>query len=308
MSKQVAILLCTYQGQQYLAEQLDSYSRQSYAHWDLWVSDDGSKDGTRPILQSYNEKWGDAHRVAVFDGPKRGFAANFLSLLCQPTIEGDYFSFSDQDDIWDPEKIERAVQWLDTVPADTPALYCSRTRLVDENDTEIGLSPLFQRPPHFKNALVQNIAGGNTMVFNQAARALLLKAGPTVDVVAHDWWVYQVISACGGTLHYDARPALRYRQHGGNLIGSNNGLSARLRRVSMLFEGHLKDWNERNIRALGSLQSDMSNEARDTFVRFGEARRGSALGRVNGVRSSGVYRQTALGNIGLLAAALFNKI
>lgn len=308
MSKQVAILLCTYQGQQYLAEQLDSYASQSYTHWDLWVSDDGSKDQTRSILQTYKEKWRGEHQIAVFDGPKKGFAANFLSLLCQESIQGDYFSFSDQDDIWRPEKIECAVQWLDKVPTEVPALYCSRTQLVDENNMDIGCSPLFQRPPHFKNALVQNIAGGNTMVFNRAARALLLQAGPHVDVVAHDWWVYQVISACGGMVHYDSRPALRYRQHGGNLIGSNNGIGARIRRVSMLFEGQLKNWNEQNVHALGLLQFDMSEEARSVFVRFRDARGRSAFNRVLGIWRSGVYRQTTLGNIGLLAAALFNKI
>ncbi|CUJ56174.1 glycosyltransferase family 2 protein [Achromobacter xylosoxidans] len=308
MSKQVAILLCTYQGQQYLAEQLDSYAGQSYAHWDLWVSDDGSKDETRSILQTYEKKWRGEHQLSVFDGPKKGFAANFLSLLCQGSIQGDYFSFSDQDDIWAPKKIDRAVQWLDGVPPDIPALYCSRTQLVDEKNVDIGCSPLFQRPPHFKNALVQNIAGGNTMVFNRAARTLLLQVGPYVDVVAHDWWVYQVISACGGRVCYDSRPALRYRQHGGNLIGSNNGIGARLKRASMLFEGQLKNWNERNIRALGLLESNMSEEARSVFAQFKDARSRSAINRALGVWRSGVYRQTTLGNMGLLAAALFNKI
>ncbi|EDK72391.1 glycosyl transferase, group 2 family protein [candidate division TM7 genomosp. GTL1] len=59
--------------------------------------------------------------------------------------------------------------------------------------------------------MVQNVAGGNTMVFNNAARRLLIAAGSDVDVVAHDWWVYIVVSACGGRVHYDSRPSLRYR-------------------------------------------------------------------------------------------------
>lgn len=308
MSKKVAILLCTYQGQRYLAEQLDSYASQSHANWDLWVSDDGSKDKTHEILDTYREKWSGNHQLSVFRGPSKGFAANFLSLICNPSINADYYSLSDQDDVWEAEKIERAVQWLDTIDPGTPALYCSRTQLVDENNRDLGYSALFMKPPHFKNALVQNIAGGNTMVFNRAAHSALLKTGPLVDVIAHDWWVYQVISACGGVVHYDPRTALRYRQHGGNLIGSNNSFGARLVRIRMLFEGQLKNWNERNIHALTGLRADMSDESRQVFDQFSAARKKAAPGRAYGIWRSGVYRQTLLGNLGLLAAALFNKI
>ena len=307
MSKKVAILLCTYQGQQYLAEQLDSYAAQTYTDWDLWVSDDGSKDDTHRILESYKAAW-PQHRLTVTNGPRKGFAANFLSIACNPSITADYYSFSDQDDVWDPAKVERAVQWLNTIASDTPALYCSRTQLVDGNDQDIGCSPLFERPPGFANALVQNIAGGNTMVFNNAARELLIQAGPGVDVVAHDWWVYQVVSGCGGKVHYDPRPSLRYRQHGGNLIGANGGLGAKLVRIRMLFQGQLKGWNDRNIVALSHLRSRMSPEALGTLQRFEAARQSSTLARTVGVCRSGIYRQSFLGNLGLLAAALFNKI
>jgi len=308
VSKKVAILLCTYQGQAYLAEQLDSYAAQTHEAWDLWVSDDGSKDRTHAILDAYRDTWRGRHEVTVFQGPRKGFAANFLSLLCRPEVEADYFSYSDQDDIWQAEKIERAVQWLDTVDPAIPALYCCRTQLVDESNQDIGCSPLFQRPPGFRNALVQNIAGGNTMVFNQAARRLMLAIGPAADVVAHDWLTYQAVCAGGGVVHYDPRPSLRYRQHGGNLIGSNSGLSARLTRVRMLLQGQLKDWNERNIRALAAIRSRMPEEARSVFDRFRQAREQSLPARVWGTLHSGVYRQTVPGNIGLLVAAIFNKI
>jgi glycosyltransferase involved in cell wall biosynthesis len=307
VSKKVAILLCTYQGQQYLTEQLDSYAAQTYTDWELWVSDDGSKDDTHRILESYKTAW-PQHRLTVTYGPRKGFAANFLSIACNPSISADYYSFSDQDDVWDSVKLERAVQWLDTVAPDRPALYCARTQLVDCNDEDIGCSPLFKRPPGFNNALVQNIAGGNTMVFNNAARELLIKAGPAIDVVAHDWWVYQVVSGCGGKVHYDPRPSLRYRQHGGNLIGANGGLEAKLVRIRMLFQGQLKDWNDRNIVALNSLRSWMSPDALRTLERFEAARQGSILARTVGIYRMGIYRQSFLGNLGLLAAALFNKI
>lgn len=208
----VAILLCTYHGQHYLAEQLDSFAAQSHTNWEVWASDDGSADDTHEILESYRQKWSD-DRLSIHSGPAEGFAANFIALTCKDSIEADYYAYSDQDDIWEPDKLARAVEWLKTVPEHIPALYCSRTRLVDASNSEIGDSPLFTKPPSFANALMQNIGGGNTMVFNNAARNLLREAGKTRPVITHDWWAYMVVTGCGGRIFYDEEPTLRYRQH-----------------------------------------------------------------------------------------------
>lgn len=307
MSERIAILLCTYQGEKYLASQLDSFAAQTHTDWVLAVSDDGSVDKTRAMLADYRRKWG-ASKLNVYEGPRRGFVGNFMTLTCNTQVQADYYSFSDQDDIWHADKLERALQWLRTVPSDTPALYCSRTQLVDEENQLIGLSPLFQRRPAFENALAQNIAGGNTMVFNNAARQLLLQAGPLVDVAAHDWWLYLAVTACGGQVKYDPRPSLRYRQHTSNLIGANRGLLARLTRIRMLFRGHLKDWNERNIEALTQLQDLMPPTNVTLLNEFTSARDSRLLGRIKKFRASGIYRQTALGNFGMLVAVIFNKL
>src|SRR5690606_35735006 len=153
--------------------------------------DDGSEDNTRTILEAYKKKWG-AERLSLRAGPTEGFVANFLSLTCRASIEADYYAYSDQDDIWDADKLERAVRWLETIPKDIPALYCSRTRLVDAEKNHIGFSPLFTAPPSFANALIQSVAGGNTMVFNNAAREILRQAGENVQVITHDSWPYVV--------------------------------------------------------------------------------------------------------------------
>ena len=172
-----------YFGQDYLAAQLDSIQAQSYRHWKVWAADDGSTDATPELLERYQASWG-RDRLAVRRGPQQGFVANFLALVCDDGIQADYFAYSDQDDVWAPEKLANAVAWLASVPAGIPALYCSRTRLFKGVRT-VGCSPRHRRPPSFANALVQNIAGGNTMVFNRAARRLLAHAGPDVKVVAH---------------------------------------------------------------------------------------------------------------------------
>ncbi len=303
----VAILLCTYRGQRYLAEQLDSYSTQTYGNWQVWASDDGSDDDTALILSAYQRKWSHG-RISIVSGPRKGFVANFRSLTCRGEIHADYYAYSDQDDVWESDKLERAVRWLATIPEGAPALYCARTRLVDAENKEIGMSPLFSRAPGFANALMQNIGGGNTMVFNNAAREVLRDTGEGIPVVMHDWWTYLLISGCGGRVLYDRHPSLRYRQHNGNMVGMNSTWDARMRRIHMAWQGRFRSWNECNLAALRSMQGRLTPENREILERFEDARRRRLVPRLAQLKRSGVYRQTLLGNLGFVAAAVFNKI
>ena len=215
---QVVIFMCTKNGAAFLRQQLDSIADQTHTNWVLYVSDDGSTDETTEILREFEKK----HHQATFirTGPREGACANFLSLANDPTIVADYFAFSDQDDIWHENKLRRALTWLVTVPSDAPGLYCGRTKLMSIAAGLYGFSPLFTRPPTFRNALVQNIAAGNTVVFNRAAKKLLEVAAMR-GVVQHDWWVYQLVAAANGMIHYDPQPTVIYRQHQYNFMGSN---------------------------------------------------------------------------------------
>lgn len=304
---QVAILLGSFNGQQFLGAQLNSIAAQGYSNWRVWASDDGSSDGTIGVFQRYQAKWG-KDRLTVLNGPKRGFAVNFLSMTCNPEISADFFAFSDQDDVWEPAKLERAVNWLVSVPANVPALYCARTRLVDEHGCDIGFSPLFRKAPSFSNAIIQSIAGGNTMVFNQAARKLLQTAGQNIGVVTHDWWTYIAVTACSGQVFYDSEPSLRYRQHLGNLVGMNSSWAARWKRIRMLWRGDFRDWNDAHISALQSLRSWMSVDSLSTLEKFASTRKRGVISRMWGLANAGLYRQTGFGDIGLIFASIFKKL
>lgn len=303
----VAILLCTFHGQRYLADQLESFAAQTHSNWEVWASDDGSKDDTHAILESYKSKWNQG-RLSVHFGPAEGFVANFLSLTCRANIRADFYAYSDQDDIWEADKIQRAVDCLQAVPSHIPALYCSRTNLVDANNRSIGYSPLFTKPPSFVNALIQNIGGGNTMVFNNAARALLCEAGDDVTVVTHDWWAYMVVIGCGGRVFYDPYPSVRYRQHDSNLVGMNSGWRARMIRVRMLFQGRFREWNSLNIQALERIRSKLAPEHQASLDTFVAARDRWLLPRLFGLKQSGIHRQSFLSNVGLVIAAVFKRI
>jgi glycosyltransferase involved in cell wall biosynthesis len=302
----VAILMCTKDGAAFLAEQLQSIADQTHSNWTLVVSDDGSTDATRKILKDFADRH--AQTTVVRNGPGKGVCANFLSLATDPTIDADYFAFSDQDDIWYKDKLERALTWLAAVPADVPALYCGRTELVSEDGRSYGLSPLFSRPIAFRNAIIQSLGGGNTMAFNKAAKRLLEQTG-NLEVVLHDWWMYQLVSAVGGAIRYDPQPALKYRQHLDNLIGSNRGWRARFVRIRMMLKGRFSDWNTMNIAALQQVPAHLiMPQNRETLRLFMQARTAPLLRRLFYLKQSGVYRQKLIGNIGLLVATVLKRI
>jgi len=303
----VAILLCTYNGQKYLSEQLDSCAAQDYSNWCVWASDDGSNDETLKILSKYQAEWG-PDRLSIQAGPGKGFAANFLSLTTNAGIDADMFAYSDQDDVWERDKLSRAVAWLSKVPSDVPGLYCSRTLFVDEENRRLGLSKFYKRAPSFANALTQNLAGGNTMVFNKTASALLRRTPQKEALVPHDWWAYILISGCGGQLFYDEHPSLRYRQHRDNALGARISPLEHLARIKRLWSGEARRWCDIHLDALDGFSSDLTQENRQVLNAFIEARRSSWWSRPLMLRHAGVYRQTLIGNIGLYVAAALGKI
>jgi hypothetical protein len=107
---------------------------------------------------------------------------------------------------------------------------------------------------------------------------------------------------------YDPIPSLFYRQHAQNLIGANASLRARLDRIGKLFRGHLKTWNDQHIVAMQPIIPSLSQDSRAVFDRFVSARRRRLIPRVFGILRSGIYRQTRLGNLGLVIAAILNRI
>ncbi|MEZ6961503.1 MULTISPECIES: glycosyltransferase family 2 protein [unclassified Aeromonas] len=306
-SPNVLILICTCNGEKFLEEQLISFEEQTYDNWAVIASDDGSTDNTKSILEKYKNKWKE-NQLTIVEGPRQGVTKNFMSLICNKAIEADYYAFSDQDDIWIPSKLENALNWLEKIKSNTPALYCSSTLLVDENNNKIGLSTINKKAPSFSNALVQNIASGNTMVLNKVAIELLRQTGHDISIIIHDWWSYLVVTGCGGIVFYDSKPTVRYRQHTANLIGSDDSLHARLLRMKKHFRGRLKTWNDMHIKALANMEPSLTVENQKRLADFAKIREDGLLSRLFYVKRSGIYRQTFAGNLSLLGAVLLKKL
>jgi glycosyltransferase involved in cell wall biosynthesis len=303
----VAILMCTFRGEKHLRRQLETIFAQSYRDWTLYVSDDGSDDETLAILEEFRVRSG-GRQFRVFAGPRRGFASNFFSLIARKQVRGLYYAFTDQDDEWDVDKLLRAVTRLKCMPPDAPVLYGSRAEIVDEHGAHLGYSKRFRRPSSFANALVQNMVSGNTMVLNDGALELIRNAGTDLDVSAHDWWAYLLVTGSGGLMIYDHYPTIRYRQHDRNLYGSNVSWRAMLTRIKRMFAGDFREWNDRNMVALRAISSLLHEDNRRLIELFDQARRGSRARRLLGLYQAGVYRQTLVGQLGLAVAAVADRL
>jgi len=305
----VVILMATYNGEKYLAQQLESIANQTHREWELWMSDDGSTDRTKQIFQDFSNQVDNF--CLIKKGPRKGFSSNFLSLIQQQDVQGDYYAFSDQDDIWKSDKLERAIKFLKTISADKPALYCSRTCLIDENNKPIGFSSVFSKKLTFVNALVQSVAGGNTMVFNKAALELFQKASKRVkEIISHDWWIYMLMTGSDNTVFFDDYPTIYYRQHSLNQVGSNASWYARLYRgYLLLIKGRLKTWTDINLKALSLAEVHLTKENKKILKNFSAARLNrNFIYRIANMTKLGLYRQKFYGNIGLFIGMLCNKI
>lgn len=213
----VVVLLSSYQGERFITQQIASILVQLPPDGCIQVRDDGSTDSTVELIEAFGDS-----RISVTRGANIGFVRSFLTLLEAAPSEADIFMLSDQDDVWLPHKIERAVDHLKPLSGQ-PALYCSRLQLVNENLDPIGLSPAWPRAPSFKNALTENIVTGCTCAINRAALPLARRYGNPELIYFHDWWLYLVIAAFG-KVAVDTQATILYRQHANNAIGMGAGL------------------------------------------------------------------------------------
>lgn len=308
MSELVAILLATYNGARFLEDQLNSIANQTYKNWMLFASDDGSTDETISILNHYRSRWGD-NKLVIEQGPKKGFAMNFVNLLCSEEINADFYAFADQDDIWHTDKLERALNTLRSTPQSVPCLYGGRTLTISERNEIVGRSPLFKKAPSFQNALVQSIMGGNTMVLNQALRENLKRVDYTrASLPSHDWWCYLVVTGLSGACVYDPEPSVSYRQHSDNIVGSNVGLAHRFHRFRRLLDGQLRLWTDAHLALLTQLEPLLSPKNKRTLEQLKAIRYNGVFRRLIALWNSGLHRQSLPQTGMLVVAVLIRKI
>lgn len=237
----VAVCLAACNGMTWIGPQVDSILAQENVEIRIIASVDSSTDATEAWLRDLAAR--DPRVTLLPTAPTSGGAAqNFFRLLREGDFNGcDYIALSDQDDIWLPDKLARAVQRLNGSKAqgyssDALAFWPNgRRKLIRKSQPQKIWDYLFESP-----------GPGCTFVLDPRLMASLrahLATCPQAltNISFHDWFVYAFARARGYSWVIDNRPYLLYRQHASNVFGANRGWLAFQRRTLMSVQGwHLK--------------------------------------------------------------------
>lgn len=226
INKKVCILLSTYNGEKFLEEQLTSYVNQEYQNWYLVAMDDGSNDSSLHILNKFRDKY--PSKVFVIQNEKNLGVNKAFEKLIKNAHDFDYYMFSDQDDVWAPEKINvllsKLIKKEDALSQSTPILIHSDLKVTDQNLNTI--YPSFWRAeklnPHnskkLSKLLAQNYVVGCSTIFNKSLFGMLKESGIPREVVMHDHWAALIASAFG-EVDFITNKTILHRQHDKNDTG-----------------------------------------------------------------------------------------
>ncbi|MEQ1636894.1 MAG: glycosyltransferase family 2 protein [Methylococcales bacterium] len=306
MTQPAVILLSTFNGQQYLDELIGSLYRQTYENFSVLVRDDGSTDQTIGVLKKYAEKYSN---MTLLEGNNLGVINSFYHLLKQcPSNPKQFYAFCDQDDVWQPMKLENALRQLNAMPDPALALYCSRLEYTDSELNRLGFSSI-PKFFGFENALIENSAIGCTMVFGEAIRQKVLAANPE-QMMMHDWWAY-LVAAAFGEVFYDAEPGILYRQHASNVVGWDKRLPQLLMKSSRFLRNILSD--KQGLQSLRQAEyflktyPELPTIKRQLIIELLQLRTsGNFLGRYRFLQQTKIQRNNLIENLILKLTVLLN--
>lgn len=306
----ILIAMCTLNGARWLPEQLASIAAQEHQNWALWISDDGSTDGTRALIEDFAARHGQAHDIRLLQGPRAGAAQNFLWLITHPDLPlgpASHLALCDQDDTWLPTKLTRAMAVL-AAQSDShlPLIYGAQSLHIDTKGRAIGHSRQPSRELSVRNAVVQNMVSGHSLVLNPAALALARQAGRHPGVAFQDWWLALLVIAAGGRAVVDRACVLHYRQHDSNVMGAPQGPLALIRRTRLLFGRRFQRWFAANLAALAASPVVLTPEAARIVQELGRPQ--GRLARLRTLRGLGIHRQTGFGTALLYLAAVLGRV
>lgn len=222
----IDILMSTFNGARFLREQIDSILSQDSAEFRLIVRDDGSSDDTVRILNDYAAR--DERLVLSRDDHGNlGASGSFFALIEQS--EAEFIMLADQDDVWLPNKISRTFsrmrEMIQRHGNERPLAVFTDLKVVDEELAVIAdsfwsyqkLDPIISQ--NWRSLMAQNVVTGCTMMFNKAAKSVILPYA--LPAMMHDHWIAAKI-AKSGHIAYNPEQTVLYRQHGRNVEGARS--------------------------------------------------------------------------------------
>ena len=266
----VTILLSAYNGEQFLAEQIKSIQEQTYKGWQLLIRDDGSTDGTRAVIEDFCRK---DDRIAFINrgNPQNlGVIQSFHSLLQYQ--DSDFYLFSDQDDVWLPDKIAMQLAEADKYDSSQPLLVYTDLKVVDQELQVVHESMIRTQSDHANTELVQEltentVTGGVSMI--NRALAQLWTGKEEHELLMHDWYL-GLLAAAFGNLVYIDKPGELYRQHSNNVLGART-LRKRVKnwvRPHVLFTKYWKLIKDSQTQARNLLVLPLTAENRELIENF----------------------------------------
>lgn len=296
-NKKVQILLSTYNGEQFLKEQLDSILRQDYPYISILIRDDGSIDNTINIIQEYCNKY---KNIKYYQGKNVGVVGSFFDLIDMIDRECEYIAFCDQDDIWLPNKISRAVEILECMSTEVK-LYCSNFFLIDKNKHLYKKQKLQGKNPSFENAIIENICTGCTAVVS-IKLIDYLKNIEYKKIIMHDWWFY-LVATCFGEAYFDKKPQILYRQHENNIIGaSNNFVLKNIKRIKIFKKNELHNQVSYFYKCYIDIIQDEYKRSIELFLNY----KTNLNNKLQLLLSKSIKRQNKIDNIIFKVLFLFN--
>ena len=218
-------MMSTYNGEKHLSEQIESILNQNTTYEiHIRIRDDGSKDSTVEIAEKYARSYPD--QIEIIRGENLGYNGSFFYLI--RSAEGfDYYSISDQDDVWLEDKLQVACDRIDEVEEDVPVLYSSTSYLVHDDLIPYGTTRKKIRDLSLYNTIIQNICPGHAQVMNNKLIELLKDEIDTSRIYVYDSWIQNVANLFGRII-FDNEPHTYYRQYEGNQLGSGVGIVGQL--------------------------------------------------------------------------------
>lgn len=214
----ILVLLSSYNGERYISDQIKSILNQKNVDITLLIRDDGSSDNTCKIIESFNDE-----RIILYKEENIGCKASFNNLIIKAHthyFDCPYYAFSDQDDIWEENKLFEGIKAIESLDLNKPNMsFCNMT-LVNNNIEEIKPIRDYNLDIRKGNALICGIAAGCTMVFNKKALDLYYQKDPLKSNIYHDYWLYLICIFLGNIIYID-KELIKYRQHSNNLVGSH---------------------------------------------------------------------------------------
>ena len=214
--KKIAVLLSTYNGDEYIEEQIESIYNQKYKDFQLYVRDDGSKIEFIEKLKQLQQEY----KFELIIGENMGFVKSFMYLL-DYVNDAELYAFADQDDIWLDDKLQNAVIWFEQqdVGNEIPCLYHSAYDIIDDERNVIGHFYFPDKGYDFRRSITENHYSGFAMVINARLREYMLK-GDWEKIGYHDWWAAMIVQAFGKSWS-DERVTALHRAHGDNVTTFN---------------------------------------------------------------------------------------